>query len=428
MGLLEHFRESLRDPVLRILVTATLISRVGRGVFVSMSVLYITLVLGLSAGQAATVLGVSSAVGIGTSYLGGLLADRFSARRLLFWTLIAEGMALACYPFAGSFSTILVIACVSAGCSSASNSTRMAIVARAFGGAERVKTRAVLRTVTNVAIAGGAGLAAVALLIGTPTAYRGVLLGAAALYLLGTLPVWRLPQRVDARGPAKPVKAVDLEGAAPVKNPKDSPFRDGRYLFLTGLSAVFGMQFGLAEVGVPLWVVNNTQAPTVMVSVMLIANTVIVIAFQIPLSRGTDDPLKAGNVVVLAGIAIVAACVLYPLSGGVGAAMAILLLLLAATAHAFAEVWSMAGTWGLSFELAGTRKPGAYQGVFAMGAGLGSMCAPFVVAGTALKFGLLGWLGLALVFLIAALGISFIARRASRSKPDYLLPAGRVEV
>lgn len=102
-GFLGQMRGSLADPVLRILVLATLIGRVGRGVFITVTVLYVTFVVGLSAGQTATVLGVSSAVGVGTSYLGGRLADRFSARRLLFALMAAEGLALLCYPLRGRF-------------------------------------------------------------------------------------------------------------------------------------------------------------------------------------------------------------------------------------------------------------------------------------------------------------------------------------
>ncbi|WP_104092230.1 MFS transporter [Arthrobacter sp. GMC3] len=403
---------AVSDPVLRILVTATLISRVGRGVFLTVTVLYITFVIGLSTAETATVLGISSAVGVGTSYLGGRLADKFSARRLLFALMAAEGLTLGCYAFASDFTGILIIACVVSAVGSASNATRMAIVARAFEGPARVNARSILRTVTNVAIALGAAIAGVALLADNATAYRMVMLGAGAVYLLGVIPVWKLPSRVNAPAPV----TTDAASPAPEGRPQggSSPFSDRRYLLLTALAAIFGMQFGLAEVGVPLWISHNTLVPRSLVSVLLILNTAIVIAFQIPLSRGTDDLRKASKVVTLAGVLMAVASILYALADGVSVAPAILLLVVAAIAHAFAEVWSQAGTWGLSFELANASNAGAYQGVFAMGAGLGSMCAPFVVAGTALKYGLPGWIALAVIFLASALGLAAIARRAAR--------------
>ncbi|MFF5794264.1 MFS transporter [Paeniglutamicibacter sp. NPDC012692] len=415
-GFLRRLNGSMSDPVLRILVVTTLISRVGRGVFLTVTVLYMTFVIGLSAGEAATVLGISSAVGVGTSYLGGRLADRLSARRLLFALMAFEGLALLCYPLAGDFISILIIASVVSAMGSASNATRMAIVARAFEGPARVDTRAILRTVTNLSIALGAAIAGVALLADSAAAYRIVMIGAGAVQLVGIIPVWNLPPRVDAPAPVLAAGVSDTDGRAHDGPPQRgrSPFRDRRYLFLTALSAVFGMQFGLAEVGVPLWVAHHTNAPTAVVSALLILNTVVVILFQIPLSRGTDDVQKSGKVVALAGVLMAGACIVYGLSAGVSVGTAIVLLLVAATAHAFAEVWSQAGTWGLSFEFANPLNPGAYQGMFAMGAGLGSMCAPFVVAGTALRFGLAGWAALAVMLLAAALGISAMARREAR--------------
>ena len=55
-GLARRIAASVADPVLRILVTATLISRVGRGVFLTVTVLYLTLIVGLPAFEVAIVL------------------------------------------------------------------------------------------------------------------------------------------------------------------------------------------------------------------------------------------------------------------------------------------------------------------------------------------------------------------------------------
>ena len=131
-----------------------------------------------------------------------------------------------------------------------------------------------------------------------------------------------------------------------------SPWRDPRYLALTALSAVFGMQFGVGEVGVPLWIANDTNAPEVLVAVVLILNTIIVVLFQVPLSRGTHDLRRAGRVSAIAAWLMAAACLIYAAAAGLPAGFAIAVIVAAAIAHAFAEVLSQAGGWGLSFELA----------------------------------------------------------------------------
>lgn len=413
--------DSVADPVLRILVIATIIGKFGRGVFITVTVLYFTFVVGLAAGEVALILGIASAVGVGTTYIGGRLADRFSARWLLVVFTAVEGLALLSYSLADSFPTALVAASVVSAFGSAANTARMAIIARAFQGASRVSTRAILRTVTNVAIAIGAGAAGIALLVGTADAYRVIIVLAGVMHLAGVVPLFRLPERVDR---ASRIGSVDASGSAAKRPslPGRSPFRDPRYLWLTLLSGVFAMQFGLFEVGVPLWIAHDTSAPEALVSVLLILNSVIVILFQVRLSRGTHDLRQAGRVIGLAGLLMVAACILYALAAGLPVWVAITVLLVGATAHAFAEVWSQAGVWGLSFELADEERAGSYQGVFAMGFGVGSMVAPLVVNATALSHGFAGWLGLAALFLLSALGTRSIARRAASATPPLPLP------
>ena len=91
----------------------------------------------------------------------------------------------------------------------------------------------------------------------------------------------------------------------------------------------------------------------------------------------------------------------------------IAVLVVAALAHAFAEVLSQAGGWGLSFELADPLRAGAYQGVFSMGYSVGALAAPLVVNATAIEHGLSGWAMLAVIFLGSGLGTWWIARRAA---------------
>ena len=269
----------------------------------------------------------------------------------------------------------------------------MAIIARAFDGDQRVHARAVLRTVTNVAIAVGSGIGALALLAGTAEAYRWIIVGAGVMYLAGVTQLVRLPHRVDA----SKAQVTDAAGATPRATRgatrgsgrfAHSPWRDPRYLALTALSAVFGMQFGVGEVGVPLWIANDTNAPEVLVAVVLILNTIIVVLFQVPLSRGTHDLRRAGRVSAIAAWLMAAACLIYAAAAGLPTGFAIAVIVAAAIAHAFAEVLSQAGGWGLSFELADPVRAGTYQGVFSMGYSLGAMVAPLFVTSTALTLGL----------------------------------------
>ncbi len=407
LPLRERLANGLADPVLRALVLATFVSTVGRGISLTLVVLYLTLIAGLPAAQVAIVFAIGSAVGIGGSYLGGHLADLISARRMLVISEAIAGAGIAAYALVSEFWGAVVVEVLVSLALSWNGSVRSAIIARAFTGPARVTSRAVLRTVTNIGIALGSGVAAIALAIGTPEAYRAILVIGGVAYAGCSLLLLGLPRRVDA-----PSRADHAERTAP---PGRSPWRDPRYLLFSALAAIFAMQFAVANVGVPLWLAHDTVAPKYLLSIMLIVNTTLVIALQLPLSRGTHDLRRAGWVSAVAGVLMAAACLAYGAAGGAALVVAVVLLLTAAVLHAFAEILSQAGAWGLSFELADPHRAGAYQGMYSMGFAVGATVAPLVITATALEGGLPGWLLLGGVFLASALGITAIAFRAART-------------
>lgn len=399
------------DPVLGVLVTSTFINTLGRGVFLTLTVLYLTVVANLSPGEIAIASTSGAVVGMGASYVGGWLADRLSARRLVVVLGIVDAIVSFCYVFVDSLLLAIIIGCLTFAAGSGMHTAHSAIIARAFEGAGRIRARAVLRTVTNVGIAIGSGVAALALVIDTPEAYR-ILLGGAALVSLVSMPLLlRLPARVDAGHGS----SAESAATKPVRG--RSPWRDPRYLAFVGLTAAFGIQFSVFEYGVPLWIEHHTDAPLVLVSVLLILNTVIVTALTVALSKGTEDPRRAGRVFLIGGVLMAAACVVYALAAGAPVWIAVVVLVIAAAGHAFAEVLTQAAGWGLSFELADPRSAGAYQGLIGMGWGVIAAVGPPLIAITALQSGMLGWGILAAMFLLSAVGVNVIARRAARDAP-----------
>jgi hypothetical protein len=273
----------------------------------------------------------------------------------------------------------------------------------------RIRARAVLRTVTNIGIAVGSAAAAGVLVVDTAEAYRASFVIAAVLSLVGAVFIARLPARVDAGHEV----AAEAESLKPVRG--RSPWRDPRYLAFTALAAVFGIQFTVLEYGIPLWIEHETNAPRVMVSVLLILNTVIVTAFTVVLSRGTEDPRKAGRVFAIAGLLMGGACAVYGITAGAPVWVAVVALVLGGIAHAFAEVLSQGAGWGLAFELADPASAGAYQGLVGMGYGVLSAVGPPLLAVTALSLGLVGWLILGAMFVAASFGVLVIGRRAART-------------
>ncbi|KQO47485.1 MULTISPECIES: MFS transporter [unclassified Frigoribacterium] len=402
---LERFRS--QDPVLRGLLASTLVGTVGRGLFFTLTVIYMTRVVGLSALSVGAGLTIAGAVGVVASFGGGYLADRVGAKRLLVVATAVMACGLLGYAVVDGFASYLAAACVVVGSQGTAQSARSALLARAFVGPARVSARATMRVVTNVGIAIGTAVAGVALVVDDAVVYRGALVMGGVLFLASVVWIVRVPY-VD---PA-PVPRVRGERA-----PGRSPLRDRRYLAVTVLGAVTTVQFGLFEVGVPVWVTQHTEAPAAVVSVLLLMNTAIVIALQIPLSRGTHDVGGAGRASLVGGLLMVVACALWAAAATGSPVVAVVVLLAAAAAHSLAEVHLSAGGWGLGFELADPERAGAYQGVYGTGSAIGGMLAPVVVTQTAIGLGTPGWIVLASAFAAAGAGLWLVARRAAAGGP-----------
>lgn len=406
------------DATLRRLLTVTLVDTLGRGAFFTLTSLYLITIVGIPAVVVGLGLTVAGAVGVASSLLFGHLADRYSARRMLVWLHLVQGLALVSYVLVHDVVTLVVTASVVTLAQQGSGSVRGAAVGRAFPGNERVRVRATMRTVTNVGIGVGTALAAIPLAIGTGDAYRITMVASGLLFVASGFLVAGLPAvRVD------PIPA-DRTDTGTLVRPElvgRSPYRDLRFLAVAALTGVFGMQFGLFEVAVPLWVVQHTVAPDVLVSPLLLVNTVVVVLLQVRMSRGTDTVAGAARVMRHAGWVMALACGLWAAAGWVRgddwlpAAIATVVLVLAALAHSLAEITSSAAGWALSFELAPADRIGAYQGVYGTGYAVAAMVAPTVVTLTAIDLGTAGWAILAFVFLGAALGVGAIASRAARA-------------
>ncbi|MEV6267289.1 MFS transporter [Kribbella sp. NPDC004138] len=402
--------ELLRDPVERALACAVAALSLSRGMFFAVSALYFTRGVGLSPATVGIGLTVAGGVGVLASYAGGRLSDRIGADRLQQWALAANGAALLGYALASDVvSFVLVAACVSAS-RGLQSTAQMTLLARWYVGPERVAVRARLRVVMNVGIGIGTLLAGLALVVDTATAYRLTVMLVGALTMLGTLPLIGLRRRVSGL-------AERMDSAAGPEAPRGpSPLRDRTYVTSTVLNAVLAMHFGLTSIGIPLWVADHTEAPTVVVSALLVVNTAYVALFQVRASRGTQDLRTAGRSVRRAGLLLLVACVLFAVAGHLGAAAATAVLLLAALASSAAETRGEAGSWGMAFELADPARAGAYQGLSQTGLALALMLGPAVVTTTGVDHGTPGWLVLGAIFALTGTATAVLANHAAKHR------------
>ena len=119
------------------------------------------------------------------------------------------------------------------------------------------------------------------------------------------------------------------------------------------------------------------------------------------------------------------ACLVAAPTGALPAWAATILLVLLAVLFTLGEIWGESGRWGLRYELAPHHATGQYGGVFATGDAVGTIAGPALVTTVPDRFGAVGWLLLALIFVIGLPLSAAAVRWAVRTRqpqPEEELP------
>ncbi|WOX10305.1 MFS transporter [Streptomyces sp. N50] len=400
----------------RLLAVSWLVKTVGSGLYLTTSTLFFTRVVGLPVRQVASGLTLAGVVALAGAIPLGKLADRFGASRTYTVLLGIQFATMAALAFARTFPAFLALVLVFLLAEQGSTAARGALVATVGEGTERVRLRAYLRVVTNVGITIGAAASALVIQADTAAGYMALLWCTALTYPAAAVPLRWLRSRSPlpdggTSGAGGPRKAERAGSGWQV-------LRDARYAAVTLICGVLSLQAQILSFAVPLWVLQHTHAPPVLVSGIVAVNTVMVICLQIRFSRGAEDDGRAARMCRRSGIALFVACALVSFTGGMGGWAATGLLLLFAAALTLGELWLSAGSFGLSFSLAPDGMHGQYQGFFSLGRGAATAVAPSLIAVLCLgDHPHAGWLALGALFAVAGAAAPFAVRARGVAVP-----------
>ncbi|MFF2630651.1 MFS transporter [Kitasatospora griseola] len=392
-----------QDPALRRLSVITLINTAGNGLSMTLSVLFFTRILGFGVAQVGVVLTVAGAFGLAAGVPAGWLSDRFGPKPVLVVLLVVQGVCAVGYVLVHDLPVFAVLACLLAVADRGGSAVRGALFAEVLPVDGRVAGRAYLRSVTNVGISLGTVAAALVLQLDSRSAYLTALLVDGATY--GVIAaMYLLLVHVPPRTAEQTARTKAEGGLAAV-------LRDGRYLAMTGLNAVITLQFVMIEVGVPLWVVRETDAPRWMVAGALLVNTALVIALQVRATRGTEEVGAAARIFRRGALLVAGSCAVLALAAGLPGWAAALVIAAGVGLQALGEVYSQAGAWALGYDLAKEHAHGAYQGVFNTGMSGAMMVGPVLITSVVIAHGPAGWLLLGALFAAAGVGMTMLVRR-----------------
>lgn len=384
------------DALRRKLIAIRLAESIGKGAFISGSIVYFTLHVGLTAQQVGLGLSAAGMSGLISSIVFGLIADRMGRRKLLTILFLALAVGFALYSVVDNVTTFFVIVVCVGFIEYGTSPTNSALIGTMVPPNERVRLKALMRSVFNIGFSIGIGIAAVAalsqkLLVAIP-------LTTAALMIVAAVLVTRLPE-----GERKAIPSGFRRFAA---------VRDLKFLGVIGVSAVLGSHVTIVLVTLPLWALTRTSVPHALVPLLLIFNTIFVILFQVRASKGNDTVEGASRCAQRSGLWLATGCLLAGLTAldgnvvlATGALVAAMLIL------SIAEIMQSASAWGLAFGLAPEHAQGEYLGAFDLHVITQNIIGPAIISGIVMAYGFWGWLTIAVVVLAASAMIVPASRR-----------------
>jgi predicted MFS family arabinose efflux permease len=383
-------------------MVVALLTNTGRGVWVACYVLFFTRSIGMSAAQVGLSAVIAGVFGIAAAAPVGMLADRFGLRLVLMTVYLVNAAALLLYLPVRSFWAFVLVGCLVAVTGESGVGVRTALIAALTDGTERMAALARYRSVSQVAMAIGAGLGAMVIEAGTRTAYTVMLLVTALAFLAAGLLVTWVPRVAPLARRRKGSRVM----------------RDLPYLSLSGLFGVLAFNWSMLSVGIPLWVAEHTDAPRWTSGAILATNTLAIALLQVRFARSSETVPGSMRAVRRSGMLLALACVVFALTSRTSGVVTMLLLFLAAAVHIGGELLYVSGSWGISIALMPDDAQGEYQGAMAAGTASAQALGPLLMTTLVVGWGSPGWLVLGALFIAAGWVALLVTRRAWQPAPD----------
>lgn len=406
------------DRLTRRLAVQSVLFAVGEGIFLTGNAVFFTQIVGLSAAQVGLGFTIAGVVSFIAAVPLGRSTDRFGAKRTWAVSAFLGAGLYGCWPWINGFGAYVAMVIVLELVGTAGHSGRGAYTLGALERSVRVGSLAWMRSALNLGFTLGALLGGLALAANSDPVVRSIPVFTAVLLVVNAVYVWRLPD----------IKPTDIEPAVVEVEPEEAPtqktplekvargtaLRNWGFLATSFCSGVLSTNQVLLTIVIPLWLVQETDAPRVLLAWLFGTNTVLAVLLQVRAARGVDSVVSAVRAARVSMLFFVASCAIVAFTHDTIGWITILLVWIGHVTVTGAELFEAAGEWGLMSELSDPDRLGEYQGAAQLGSTLGRVWAPAAYTWLAIEQGALGWAVIALVVVAAAVGIGPSARAAER--------------
>ncbi|WP_343061482.1 MFS transporter [Nocardioides luti] len=395
-------------PLARRLSAQSILFAVGEGVFLTGSAVFFTQIVGLSAAQVGLGLTIAGVVSFFFAVPLGRAADKVGPKRMWALGALAEALLYLAWPWIDGFVAYVAMMVLLELVGGAGGAGRGAYTLDIFSREERVRSLAFMRAALNIGFTFGALLGGLALATNDDGVVRMVPLVAGAILGLNAFLISRLPAAAHDEAPAEP-KQLITPGA----------LKNRAFVALNVCDGVLGTNQVLLNVVIPLWLVQETDAPRVLLAWLFGTNTVLAVLLQVSASRGAETVPGALRATRISGAFFVLSCLIVLVTHDTIGWVTIVLVWLGHVTVTGAELFQSAGHWGLVAELSDPDRRGEYQGAARLGGTLGSVWAPAAYTFLAIEWGTPGWLLIGAIVVVAVIGIHPAARAAERYLQKY---------
>ncbi len=368
---------------------------IGSGTYLTGSVVFFTLYVGLSPVQVGIGFSAAGLVGLAASLPFGNLADRVGGKRAWVTGALIWAVAFALYPFAHGFRSFLAVIVLEAMAEVLANAGRGVYTAAALPREIRVRAMAFNRAYLNVGFTVGAGLGAAALALDSRAGLLVLVLANAVGLVLNAFFVARMP-------------AAHAAPAVAGQGPRPSPWgvlRDHPYTALAAVLGLVGLHQTIFAELIPLWAITMTDAPKPVLGALFALNTVLAVTLQVVATRGADSLAGTTRLMRWAALATAVACPVIALSGATRGWTTVAVLAVGVVLTTATELWSSAAQWFYQTEIPPPEQRGAYIGASHSMDGVARMIGPAALTFLAIRTGGWGWWLIAAIFAACAIAI-----------------------
>ncbi|GGD20504.1 MFS transporter [Nocardioides daphniae] len=393
------------SPLAGRLATQSLLFALGDGTFMTGSAVFFTQVVGLSAAQVGLGLTLGGLAAFLVAVPTGKLVDRFGAQRCWAVSAAAQACVYAAWPFIGDFTGYVLMAIVMEVFGALGQAAYGAYTIDVLPPAERVVSRAYTYSALNVGFTLGAALGGIALAFDSNDVIRALPWFTTVAFLVNAAAILRLPTSpAELRTPEE--RRAVVPGPGPLRNPG--------WLATSFFTGVMWTNQVLLNVVIPLWLVEETDAPRVLLAFLFGTNTVMCIVLPMATARGVKDLTTALRAVRISTTFFVVSCLITLATHETIGWVTIALIWLGHVTVTGAELYLTAASWSFEAELMDPRRRGAYQGSQGLTHTLGSVWAPALYTFLAMEWGSGGWLVIAGIVALAGAGIHPAVRTGER--------------